>query len=193
MVQSFGDKLVKDAMRHGNGKLLLRSLIYRDSGIYNPTSAVVPIHSTISHSDECFLYKHGHPNILGILINKGLIELDRCGNHGTFWFDCLGRSEVRMARALLRQGLKINRRWQLVQHDEVDLYHAAYNAHTTDLMLLLENGADLIDNPGAKFPLPALRRRLHSRRCFILDMARKHGKEYLEREDIWDLYEEPKP
>jgi hypothetical protein len=69
------------------------------------------------------------------------------------------------------------------------LWLAAVAGYSKDVESLLRHGASP-EHPNREHSPMAIARKGHYKKCiFLLEKVKDHGKEYLERLDLWHLYE----
>jgi hypothetical protein len=185
----FEHQLVRDCMRHGNVDLIYGSFAFKELGSYDPAETEKPVLSTIAKDEENFLFKHGHPSTLRALIKHGLFDPNACKQSTSPLQFALSKWDYKRARILLDHGAKVD----AVTSKETGntaLWIAAEAGHDMDVKLLLEYGASPVHPDAIHSPLQIAESQHHNKCRFLLKKVHEHGKGYLERSDLWKIYDE---
>jgi len=188
MGRFFVGQLVNDCMRYGNVNLICGAFIYEHTGNYDPKGANNPAKFNISPTDEVFLFKHGHPSALRALLKHGLLDPNHCNQTDPPLQYALSKRNYDMARILLECGADVDG-VSNKKGGQTALCHAAQMGYTEDVKFLLEHGADpFLKSPESAYDLAS--GHCYNKCSFLLKKIGKHGKEYLGRSDLWDIYED---
>jgi hypothetical protein len=181
-----GERLIKDCMTYGNGALIYGAFAYDSRGSYHSNDKGTLGELPLNESEEFFLFKFGHPNALRQLIRNGQFDPNKWAQYCPPLNYALDKQRCDMARVLLENGADVDARPK-ERDGKTALWRAAEQGHINDVKLLLEHGAQPSHKKPDLSPLYATR----YRKCrFLLEKVMEHGKEYLSRPDLWQIYDE---
>jgi hypothetical protein len=186
----FEEDLVNDCMRYGNVNLIYAAINYERTETFDAKILSKPATFNISAFKEEYLFKFGHPCALQALIKHKLFDPNHCHQLDTPLRYALSKRNYKMARMLIKSGAEVDAVSGKNGFDTATC-HAAVNGHWKDLKFLLKHGAaPLHCGPQTRTPVWLADHCQHNKCKFLLDKVTKHGKDYLERADLWILYEE---
>lgn len=181
-----GERLIKDCMTSGNGALIYGAFAYDLGGSYHSSDKGTLGKLPLDEFEESFLFKFGHPNALRHLIRNGQFDPNKWAQYRPPLNYALAKRRYDMARVLLENGADVDARTKKLG-GKTALWQAAEQGYINDVKLLLEHGAQPSHEKRAFSPLYAT----GYRKCrFLLLKVMEHGKEYLSRPDLWQIYDE---
>jgi hypothetical protein len=182
----FETNLVKDCMRHGRADMLHSALLYKRKHYEGITDSDKLANFKITEEEEKFLFRHGHFLALRGLIKRGLLDPNHCQDSTPPVFRLLDNRSYELVHELFKLGADVDAT-DKTKIKETALSHAAAMGHITDVEILLKYGADPVRRGVLGTPLD--RASGHKKCRFLLEKVHRYGKEYLDREDLWDIYD----
>jgi hypothetical protein len=212
-------RLVHDCIKHGNVDLLHGALIYKQAGRYDATDKEQPELSPMLKDEILSVFELARPGALRCLIKRGFLnpnegsQSTRGTNSKTQIKD--GRKGSPDDAQVLPEStpLQMALRYQAYERARIlldngaqpdallrggtghtALWYAASRGHFKAVKMLLEYGANPFHWSADKSPFCiAQRGRLegHAKCEFLLKKVYAHGKEVLQRPDLWEGYEKP--
>jgi hypothetical protein len=182
----FAGQLVNDCMRYGNMDLIKGAFVYQENGCYHSSDKDQTLDFTVSADDEEFLFKHGTLNAFRALIKTRLFNPNAGKFHRVPLEHALARRKYKIAQILVEHGADPNA--TAYRKGQPILCTPAFEGCVEDVMFLLKHGANP-EHPDQK--LSPLQSAIygHNNKCtFLLTKVKEHGKDYLERSDLWKLY-----
>ena len=108
MSKFFGEKLIKDCMRHGNTELIYGACAYNSRGAYGTHQYGRLGKLPLPASQEFFLFKYGHPSVLRILIESGSFDPNNSRSIYPPLQQALDMRRLKLMRVLLTNGADLN-------------------------------------------------------------------------------------
>jgi hypothetical protein len=129
------------------------------------------------------LYKRGSALTWEILLKDGTLDACKLEFGKTPLTHALSKRRYDIARLLLENGAPIDGPSRL-EDSRTALWYAASEGYVKDVEFLLRHGA--VPDKGEYKPIRAA----SGSKCeWLLETVMKHGKDYLERPDLWTVYE----
>ncbi|KAI4668626.1 uncharacterized protein J4E78_002453 [Alternaria triticimaculans] len=182
-----GDWLVTDAFKYDNATLLYRVLEVNKPGIVARVKKGTQKHYNLGFQSIETLYRRGGIKTWSMLLEDGIAEPNKVFLDKTPLQHALKRRRYDLAHILIEKGASID---SITKEGNNILWQAVNDGYAKDVKFLLSHGADLrVVGRNGHSAISIATLHGYGKCRFLLEKVRDHGKEYLERTDLWAVYE----
>ncbi|KAI4711387.1 hypothetical protein J4E89_003952 [Alternaria sp. Ai002NY15] len=182
-----GDWLVNEVSKCDNTALLYRVLEVNNPGIMAHVKKGTKRYYSLNSQSFESLYRRGGIKIWSMLLEDGVVELNKVCSDKTPLQQALKRRRYDIAGLFINKGASIN---SITKDGNNILWEAANDGYEKDVKFLLSHGADpRVVGKNRTSAISVATTYGYGKCRFLLEKARDHGKEYLERTDLWAVYE----
>ena len=182
------DWLVTDAFKYHNAILSYRVLEVNKPGIVARVRKGTQKHYNLDPQSIETLYRRGGIKTWSMLLEDGVGEPNQVFLDKTPLQHALKRRRYDIAHILIEKGESID---SITKEGNNILWQAANDGYAKDVKFLLSHGADprVLGKNGVS-GISVARMYEYGKCRYLLEKVRDQGKEYLERPDLWVVYED---
>jgi hypothetical protein len=183
----FSEDLLKMCLRFRNVELIYSAVLYLRKRVYDVADKKKLANFNFSKKEEDFVFRHMYPCAIRVLLENGMLSLERCQNGTVPLFRALQTRNLEIAEEYLANGADVD---GIVSpcNNLTALYLAVESNDIKKVTLLLEYGADpnFPTNHGTPLELARLN---ECHECeYLLTKTIESGTEYIKRRDLWQIF-----